>query len=77
MDGLLIDSERVIMQACVAAAQRIGITYTQTDYLELTGRAWKDAKPIMIEQFNGEANFNLIMKGLDEELAKQDRKSVV
>jgi len=72
MDGLLIDSERVIMQACVAAAQHIGITYTQTDYLELTGRAWKDAKPIMIQQFNGEANFNLIMQGLDKELAKHE-----
>jgi HAD superfamily hydrolase (TIGR01509 family) len=70
MDGLLIDSERVIMEACVAAAKNIGITYTQTDYLELTGRAWKDAKPIMIEQFNGEANFHRIMQGLDEALAK-------
>ena len=72
MDGLLIDSERIIMQACVAAATRIGITYTQTDYLELTGRSWKDAKPIMIEQFNGEDNFNRIMEGLDDALAKHE-----
>ena len=30
MDGLLIDSERIIMQACIAAANEVGIEYTQT-----------------------------------------------
>jgi len=31
MDGLLIDSERIIMQACIIAAKRVGITYTQAE----------------------------------------------
>lgn len=43
MDGLLIDSERIIMQGCIAAAQRSGITYTQAEYVQLMGRVWTDS----------------------------------
>ena len=38
MDGLLIDSERIIMQACINAASAFGLTYTPNDYVELIGR---------------------------------------
>ena len=46
MDGLLIDSERIIMQACMTAAQQVGITYTQAEYIELIGLAgiWRCAE---------------------------------
>lgn len=72
MDGLLIDSERIIMQACIVAAEQIGITYTQAQYAELIGRAGPDSTRLMIEQLNGVENFNRVMQGLDVELAKRN-----
>lgn len=65
MDGLLIDSERIIMQGCIAAAKQIGITYTQAQYTELVGRVWADSTRIMIEQLGSEANLNHVMQGLN------------
>ena len=69
MDGLLIDSERIIMQACIAVAREIGITYTQAAYTELIGRSGPDSTSRMIEQLNGVENFNRVMQGLDSILA--------
>ena len=71
MDGLLIDSERIIMQACIAAAFEIGITYTQAQYTQLIGRAGPDSTNRMIEQLNGVENFNRVMQGLDTRLAER------
>ncbi|MFW5432303.1 MAG: HAD family hydrolase [Methylophilaceae bacterium] len=62
MDGLLIDSERMIMQACISAAKEIGITYTQAEYVELIGRAWPDSTRIMTKQLGGEENFQHVMQ---------------
>ena len=72
MDGLLIDSERIIMQACIAAAFEIGITYTQAQYTQLIGRAGPDSTSRMIEQLNGVENFNRVMQGLDTRLAERN-----
>lgn len=72
MDGLLIDSERIIMQACILAAQAIGITYTQAEYTQLIGRAGPDSTRRMIEQLNGVENFNRVMQGLDAQLAERN-----
>ena len=69
MDGLLIDSERIIMQACIIAAKHVGITYTQAEYVELIGRAGSDSTRIMVEQLGGVENFNQVMQGLDVQLA--------
>jgi len=72
MDGLLIDSERIIMQACIIAAKRVGITYTQAEYVELIGRAGPDSTRIMVEQLGGVQNFNQVMQGLDAQLAEHN-----
>ena len=72
MDGLLIDSERIIMQACISAAKEIGITYTQAEYTQLIGRSGPDSTRRMIEQLNGVANFNRVMEGLDAQLAERN-----
>ena len=72
MDGLLIDSERIIMQACIIAAKQVGITYTQAEYVELIGRAGPDSTRIMVEQLGGMNNFNLVMQGLDALLAEDN-----
>ena len=70
MDGLLIDSERIIMQACMTAAQQVGITYTQAEYVELIGLAGPDSTRVMTAQLGGTDRFNQVMVGLDAELAK-------
>lgn len=72
MDGLLIDSERIIMQACIFAAKQVGISYTQAEYVELIGRAGPDSTRIMVEQLGGVANFNQVMQGLDTLLAEHN-----
>lgn len=72
MDGLLIDSERIIMQACIAAAADIGITYTQKQFVELIGRAGADSTRLLIAQLGGEQAYAQVMQGLDARLAAQD-----
>lgn len=72
MDGLLIDSERIIMQACIIAAQQVGIIYSQAEYVELIGRAGPDSTRIMVEQLGGAQNFNQVMQGLDALLAEHN-----
>jgi beta-phosphoglucomutase-like phosphatase (HAD superfamily) len=72
MDGLLIDSERIIMKACITAAQRVGIKYTQAEYVELIGRAGPDSTRIMIKQLGGLEIFNQVMRGLDSLLAEHN-----
>lgn len=72
MDGLLIDSERIIMQACIASAREIGITYSQAEYTQLIGRAGPDSTRRMIEQLNGLENFNRVMQGLDAQLTEHN-----
>ena len=71
MDGLLIDSERIIMQACIQAAEQVGITYSFAQYVELIGRAAPDSTRIMTEQLGGTHNFNKVMQGLDAILSAQ------
>jgi HAD superfamily hydrolase (TIGR01509 family) len=70
MDGLLIDSERMIMQACIAAAKELGIDYSQSEYVELIGRAWPDATRIMTQQLGGESNFQHVMKHINASMDK-------
>ena len=72
MDGLLIDSERIIMQGCIEAAAEIGIQYTQAQYVELVGRVWSDSSRIMAEQLGGEANMQHVIAGLNRFLDARD-----
>lgn len=72
MDGLLIDSERIIMQACIAAAADIGIHYTQAEFVQLIGRAGTDSTRLLIEQLGSQQAFNQVMEGLDARLAERD-----
>jgi HAD superfamily hydrolase (TIGR01509 family) len=65
MDGLLIDSERIIMQGCIQAAAGIGITYTQAEYVELVGRIWADSTRLMTQQLGSEESFQHVMQGLN------------
>ncbi|HSR02818.1 MAG TPA: HAD family phosphatase [Methylophilaceae bacterium] len=72
MDGLLIDSERIIMQACIQAAKEIGIHYTQTEFVDLIGRSSADSSRIMAEQLGGIENLSRVGERVDVILAQHN-----
>jgi beta-phosphoglucomutase-like phosphatase (HAD superfamily) len=72
MDGLLIDSERIIMQACIQAAKAVGITYTQAEFVELIGRSSPDASRMMAEQLNGVENLSKVGEGVERILSARN-----
>ena len=72
MDGLLIDSERIIMQACIQAAKDVGIIYTQAEFVELIGRSSQDASRIMAEQLNGVENLSKVGEGVERILGARN-----
>jgi HAD superfamily hydrolase (TIGR01509 family) len=72
MDGLLIDSERIIMQACIQAASDIGINYTQTEFIELIGRSAPDASRIMAEQLGGPEPLQQVAQRVEAILAQRN-----
>ena len=72
MDGLLIDSERIIMQACIAAANAHGICYSQAQFVDLIGRNLTDSTRVMTAQLGGEDNFAKVAQSVDEILALRE-----
>lgn len=72
MDGLLIDSERIIMQACIQAAKEIGIDYTKTEFVELIGRSATDASRVMAEQLGGIDMLELVSNGVNTILSQRN-----
>lgn len=72
MDGLLINSEVMIMEACIRAAREIGIDYTQQQFVELIGRSGADASRMMCEQLGGEENMAMVSQGLHQRLAEHN-----
>ncbi|MEI6721908.1 MAG: HAD family hydrolase, partial [Betaproteobacteria bacterium] len=47
MDGLLIDSERPIMEAWLETAARHGIALDQITYLQVVGRSAADSRKVL------------------------------
>jgi beta-phosphoglucomutase-like phosphatase (HAD superfamily) len=72
MDGLLIDSERIIMQACIQAAKEVGIDYTQTEFVELIGRSSSDASRMMAAQLGGHDVLDRVSSGVSAILAQRN-----
>lgn len=72
MDGLLIDSERIIMQACIQAANNVGIDYSQAEFVELIGRSSTDASRIMAEQLGGVDILDRVSTGVNTILSQRN-----
>ena len=72
MDGLLIDSERIIMQACIQAAKEVGINYTMAEFVELIGRSSPDASRIMAEQLGGVDILERVSNGVTTILSQRN-----
>jgi HAD superfamily hydrolase (TIGR01509 family) len=59
MDGLLIDSERSIMTAWLRAAQDLGASLSETEYLAVVGHSAPKSDSILIEVFGDHSRFEL------------------
>ena len=57
MDGLLIDSERHIMQAWLDGARALGFALTQAEFTQVIGRAAPDSDAMLTRFLGGEQAF--------------------
>ena len=57
MDGLLIDSERRIMQAWLEGARALGFALTAADFVQVVGRAAPDSDAMLTRLLGGEQAF--------------------
>ena len=74
MDGLLIDSERSIMNAWLTVARNLGVDMQPTDYLRVIGLADPESDAILTELLGDEAIFREALKSVRQYLAApQDR----
>lgn len=60
MDGLLIDSERAIMQAWIGAAREIGITLAASDYVQVIGKAKPESDAFLVSLLGDEHAFRRV-----------------
>lgn len=54
MDGLLLDSERPVREAWMAAMNQTGHAWDEAAYLEMLGRNERDSRAICLKNFGGE-----------------------
>ena len=60
MDGLLIDSERVILRAWLRASQESGLLLKEADYVAVVGRAGNESRAILSELLGGTKMFHAV-----------------
>jgi HAD superfamily hydrolase (TIGR01509 family) len=68
MDGLLIDSERVIMEVWLERAAAHGVAVDHASYLRCVGKAWPEARRILCEALGGDEPFRLIQPQVQRRL---------
>lgn len=60
MDGLLLDSERVIMQAWLAAAREQQLPLSEPDFLLVVGRGAQESTALLSQLLGGPASFQRV-----------------
>ncbi len=73
MDGLLIDSERVILRAWVEAARGIGREVDEADYAAVVGRTEAESVPILEALLGGAANLRRVHETAQQLLNAEGR----
>lgn len=68
MDGLLIDSERVIMEVWLERAAAHGVAVDHATYLRCVGKAWPEARRILAEALGGDDAFHAIQPQVQSRL---------
>ncbi len=71
MDGLLLDSERVIMQAWLAAAREQRLPLSEPDFLLVVGRGAQESTAMLSQLLGGPGSFQLVRDRARATLAAQ------
>ncbi len=71
MDGLLLDSERVIMQSWLAAAREQCLQLSEPDFLRVVGRGAQESTAMLSELLGGPGSFELVRDRARAQLAAQ------
>jgi len=71
MDGLLLDSERVIMQAWLVAAQQAGFRLSEPEFLLVVGCGADDSRARLTTMLGGHERFQLVRDRARANLAAQ------
>jgi HAD superfamily hydrolase (TIGR01509 family) len=71
MDGLLLDSERVLMRAWTKVATAEGIVIPPEIYISVVGRAAQDSHRLFVEMFGGDETYARLRARVATDLARQ------
>src|SRR5580692_2287767 len=69
MDGLLLDSERVIMQAWLSCARDEGLALSEADFLTVVGAGAAESRARLTALLGGASAFELIRDRARDQLA--------
>ncbi|MDN7934930.1 HAD family phosphatase [Burkholderia metallica] len=69
MDGLLVDSERTIMNTWIDVSNAHGITLTVADYLQIVGRSFAEGQVILAQLIGHPDTFDAVRTRVREQLA--------
>ena len=70
MDGLLVDSERAIMDAWIAVGADLGIALSASDYLPIIGMSPLECELILTEMLGGAATLREMKTRVRQQLSK-------
>ncbi|MEF3064157.1 HAD family hydrolase [Pandoraea apista] len=70
MDGLLVDSERAIMNTWITVGLDLGIALSASDYLRIVGRSSTECELILTELLGGAATFREALARVRQHLSK-------
>lgn len=76
MDGLLIDSERTIMNTWIAVGRDLGIDIRPIDYVEIIGRSLPECHAMLREMFGKEPVFQEALLRVRQQLQSPEKPPV-
>lgn len=71
MDGLLLDSERVIMQAWLASAREEGMKLTEADFITVVGAGQIESRTRLSQMLGGSQTFEAVRARASSKLIDQ------
>ncbi|AJY14497.1 HAD family phosphatase [Burkholderia dolosa] len=72
MDGLLVDSERTIMNTWIDVSNAHGVALTAVDYLQIVGRSFAEGQVILARLIGDADTFDAVRMRVRERLAAPD-----
>ena len=76
MDGLLIDSERTIMNTWIAAGRELGIEIRPVDYVEIIGRSLSECHTMLRKMFGEEPVFQEALTRVRQRLQSPEQPPI-